>query len=140
MVGTVTIFVSLASIVDGDLIGFNRLSNNIQSFYRFRDGKNLNNNDATYQSIFENPALTKAEKQLLISNILENMTVPHLRQQKHNRRSRVVTCRRLQNCRRLLQNSHMPFPNQKKTKQSGGLLLAGNRLTAYTRRMSRTLQ
>ena len=136
----IKLFVLLASIeeVNADLIGFNRLGNNVSNFHRFLNGKNIDFQLTNYQSMMENTVLTMEQKKELL-NFLAQET-PRYRGRKRNQQSLKNYVRR-------------PFLTRRKTNSSTGkrgtrsfglsderAQARSTRLNAYKRRMTHKLQ
>ena len=125
LVFTVLIVASITE-VKADLIGFNRLGNNVQNFYRFRDSQNIDYQLTNYQSIMENTTLTMGQKKQLL-NFLGQETPAQKRGKKRYEP--------LENYVR------KPFPNRKKTEPlTGKRVTRSIRLNAYKSRMNQKIQ
>ena len=126
LVFTVLIVASITE-VKADLIGFNRLGNNVQNFYRFRDSQNIDYQLTNYQSIMENTTLTMGQKKQLL-NFLGQETPVQKRGKKRYQEP-------LENYVR------KPFLNRKKTEPlTGKRVTRSIRLNAYKSRMNQKIQ
>lgn len=122
----IIVLLALIAEVKADLIGFNRLGNNVSNFHRFRDGKNIDYQLTNYQSMMGNTVLTMEQKKELL-NFLTQET-PQNRGKTRHQQSLKNYVRR-------------PFLTRKKTKPSIGKRgTRSNRLNSYKRRMTHKLQ
>ena len=67
-------FISIAD-VKADLIGYNRLGNNVRYFYRFRNGQNYGYQLTNYQLLMENTTLTIRQKKKLLNFFAQETSV-----------------------------------------------------------------
>ena len=130
MVQLLKIFVLLSSIaqVKPDLIGFNRLGNNVHSLHRFREGINEDYKFTNYQSMMKNTVLTMGQKKELL-NFLAQETPAQNRGIRRNQQPSGNHAQR-------------QFLIRRKVKTATGRRVArlSNRLNAYKRRMNHKLQ
>ena len=129
------VFIVSITAIKADLIGFNRLGNNVHNFYRFRDGRKLDYQLQNYQSILENNVLSMGEKQELLKLLTQsNPTFNHAGKQRrqHARRNQFLNRRKTQTTPQKPQTKITTKAIQTTSRRvSGGT----SRLLAYKRRM-----
>ena len=128
------VFIVSITAIEADLIGFNRLGNNVHNFYRFRDGRKLDYQLQNYQSILDNDVLSMVEKQELLKLLAQsNPSFNHAgkvkQRRQHARRNQFLN-------RRKTQATPQTKITSKATQTTNGRVTgSSSRLLAYKRRM-----